>query len=122
MSLQEGRRRRDAALARVGARCGEDYEVRRVWNHALSVVHSRETFTSEDIIARCGGVEFAEPRRLGALMRDLALCELAEPTSIYVQATRPTRHVGTVRVWRSLVFRPTKQENHDQSSLTTHPQ
>lgn len=105
VSLEEGRKRRDKALARVASRCGEDTEVARVWACALAIARERERFTSEDVWRRAGGTEFVEPRRIGPLMKDLFFCGIADPTAEYMQATRASRHVGTVRIWRSLVWR-----------------
>lgn len=105
VSLDEGRKRRDKALARVASRCGEDAEVARVWACALAVARRNAVFTSECVAREAAGVDFVEPRRLGPLMRDLFFCGIAEPTADYVQASRASRHVGTVRKWRSLVYR-----------------
>jgi hypothetical protein len=105
---EEGRRRRDEGMARAEANAP-------VWRddaYDLAVLCARNSkeFTSEDVIgylARAGIGLPSNPRALGAVMNRLTSTSVAFPTDRTMPARRASRHRGSVRIWKSNIYRGT---------------
>jgi hypothetical protein len=103
--IEAGIALRDEALARVAKRAeGEE----RGWTErALDFLHNyaktHATFTAEDVAlaAKGAGIEAAEGRVWGSVMRRAMLRGWVTHTHRYVPSTNPTCHRSPKAVWES---------------------
>lgn len=98
-SAAEGERRRDRALARVGANADAGFvaEARIAIKRAMM----QGTFTTDDVWALIDPRHTTHERRaLGAVMKQLQRSGDIVPTDLYVPSARPECHRRPVRVWR----------------------
>lgn len=91
---------RDAAVARVSA--GQKALIKRLTAIVLRVAHSGSDWTTDEVWAALGddAATVAEPRILGAVIRQLAVDDRIRATGAYRNSTRPACHSRPVKVWR----------------------
>jgi hypothetical protein len=92
---------RDAAVRRVAAGQGDLLEALEIV--VLHVADSYRDFTTDDVWVALGDTAqtVAEPRVLGAVIRQLAVRDQIRPTGLYRNSRRPACHSRPVKVWRA---------------------
>jgi hypothetical protein len=75
------------------------------------IASTRRTLTTDDVWAALTDTGFSthEPRAMGAIMTAAARKRWVEATDRTIESTRPENHRRPVRVWRSLIYRPTEE-------------
>ena len=97
-TLFDAEEARDEALARVEAGAGD--WVQRARDTVLMVSLARFDFTTDDVWDVLGEDRPAEPRALGAVMKQLALEGRIRATGEYRKSCRVDCHARPVAVWR----------------------
>jgi hypothetical protein len=99
---EEGKRLRDQAVESVEAAHEEWVAYAGIALYQLC--QEREEFTSEDLWLRLDRADIEEPRAMGAVFSNARRAKMCERTDRVTEAKRSTRHRGSVRIWRSLIF------------------
>lgn len=107
MSVAEGERARDAAIAEVRTGMNMDWYAAALQAiRALAARYARtgERFTTDDVWEALEArlVNTPEHRAMGAVMRDAARAGTIAPTANYQKSRRPACHARPVRVWVGL--------------------
>ena len=102
--LSPGDIARDEAMDRAerAAADGWNADARALFR---AVAERLEYLTTDDVW-EAGLEPPREPRALGSIVRAMTKAGVIEPTAHHITCRRPSRHSGTVRVHRSLVFQP----------------
>jgi hypothetical protein len=95
---------RDAAISRVRAAASPAFLIAAT-RIVVELARTRDQITTDDVWVELAtiGQTTAEPRALGAVMREMRAERFIEPTNAYVPSARVACHRRPVRVWRSLV-------------------
>ena len=97
-TLFDAEEARDEALARVEAGAGD--WVQRARDAVTMVALARFDFTTDDVWDALGEDRPAEPRALGAVMKQLAAEGRIRATGEYRKSQRVDCHARPVAVWR----------------------
>lgn len=89
---------RDAAIEQVRTGASTNW-LQEAADAVLRVARAQPDFTADDVWRELGDNKPAEPRALGAVMRDLSRAGRIRPTTEFRQCARPAGHCHPVRVW-----------------------
>lgn len=103
----EAQRRKVEAMDRVERHARPDWKTEV--HHAIQRVAASQPFlTTDDVwfeLSKQSAVTTHENRAIGPAMTGGKRAGFMEPTDRHTTCKRPCRHGGTVRVWRSLIYR-----------------
>lgn len=95
---------RDAAIGRVSAAASPSF-ILAASTAVILLAGERQFLTTDDVWVELErvGQTVAEPRALGAVMRDMQAKRIILPTPRYEPSKRIACHRRPIRVWRSLI-------------------